>query len=50
VDAKILARLLRAGMICEVHIPSRAARQRKEVLRQRCFFVRQRTMFKGVGH
>jgi hypothetical protein len=28
-------------MICEVHIPSKAARQRKEVLRQRSFFVRQ---------
>jgi transposase len=50
VDAKILARLLRAGMICEVHIPSRAARQRKEVLRQRCFFVRQRTMLRNRIH
>ena len=48
VDAHILARLLHANMICEVHIPSKPARQRKEVLRQRCFFVRQRTR-KGVS-
>lgn len=50
VDALILARLLRAGMVCEVHIPSKTARQRKEVLRQRCFFVRQRTMIRNRIH
>jgi transposase len=50
VDAHILARLLRAGMICEVHIPSKAARQRKEVLRQRSFFVRQRTRVRNRIH
>lgn len=50
VDAHILARLLRAGMICEVHIPSKAARQRKEVLRQRSFFVRQRTSVRNRIH
>ena len=37
-------------MICEVHIPSKPARQRKEVLRQRCFFVRQRTMIRNRIH
>jgi len=50
IDAYILARLLRAGMICEVHIPSKAARQRKEVLRQRSFFVRHRTMVRNRIH
>jgi transposase len=50
IDAHILARLLHAGMICEVHIPSKPARQRKEVLRQRCFFVRQRTMIRNRIH
>ena len=44
VDSRILALLLRADMISRVHIPCKATRERKEVLRQRCFFVRQRTM------
>jgi transposase len=50
VDAKILALLLRAGLISAVHIPARATRERKEVLRQRCFFVRQRTMLRNRIH
>lgn len=50
IDARILAQLLRVGMICEVHIPAKETRQRKEVLRQRCFFVRQRTMLRNRIH
>ena len=50
VDAKILARLLRAGLVSPVHIPARETRERKEVLRQRCFFVRQRTMLRNRIH
>lgn len=50
VDARILAQLLRADLICCVHIPCKATRQRKEVLRQRCFFVRQRTMLRNRIH
>jgi transposase len=50
IDARILARLLRAGLISSVHIPCKATRQRKEVLRQRCFFVRQRTMLRNRIH
>jgi transposase len=50
VDAKILALLLRAGLVSSVHIPSRTTRERKEVLRQRCFFVRQRTMLRNRIH
>ena len=50
VDARILALLLRAELICAVHIPARETRQRKEVLRQRCFFVRQRTMLRNRIH
>jgi transposase len=50
VDAEILARLLRADLIASVHIPARPTRQRKEVLRQRCFFVRQRTMLRNRIH
>jgi transposase len=41
VDARILADLLRGGLVSSVHIPGRETRQIKEV-RQRCFFVRQR--------
>jgi transposase len=47
VDAHILAKLLRADLVSTVHIPAKETRQRKEVLRQRCFFVRQRTMVRN---
>jgi transposase len=50
IDAQILARLLRAELIAPVHIACRATRERKEVLRQRCFFVRQRTMLRNRIH
>ena len=39
VDAYMLAKFLRAELISTVHIPSKSMRQRREVLRQRCFFV-----------
>lgn len=50
IDARILALLLRAGLVSSVHIPCKETRQRKEVLRQRCFFVRQRTMLRNRIH
>ena len=50
VDAFILAQLLRVDFIPSVHIPAKATRERKEVLRQRCFFVRQRTMLRNRIH
>jgi transposase len=50
VDAFILAQLLRVNFIPAVHIPCKETRQRKEVLRQRCFFVRQRTMLRNRIH
>lgn len=50
VDAHILAQLLRANLVAEVHISSKETRERKEVLRQRCFFVRQRTMLRNRIH
>jgi hypothetical protein len=37
-------------MIYEVHIPSKAARQRKDVLHQRSFCVRQRTRVRNRIH
>lgn len=50
VDAFTLAQLLRGNLISSVHIGSRENRQRKEVLRQRAFFVRQRTMLRNRIH
>jgi transposase len=35
IDARILALLLRTGLVSSVHIPCKETRQRKEVLRQR---------------
>jgi transposase len=50
VDARILADLLRGRLIPSVHIVGRESRQIKEVLRQRCFFVRQRTILRNRIH
>ena len=50
VDARILADLLRANLIAKVHICGKATRELKEMLRQRCFFVRQRTMVRNRIH
>jgi transposase len=50
IDAYILAQLLRANLVAGVHISSKETRERKEVLRQRCFFVRQRTMLRNRIH
>jgi transposase len=50
IDARILALLLRAGLVSSVHIPCKETRQRKEVMRQRCFFVKQRTMLRNRIH
>ncbi len=41
-DARKLAQLLRGNFINSVHIPTRRTRQRKNVLRQRLFWVKQR--------
>jgi transposase len=50
VDARILADLLRGRLVSSVHIAGRETRQIKEVLCQRCFFVRQRTMLRNRIH
>jgi transposase len=50
VDARKLAHLLRANMLPSSHIPDRATRDRKEVLRQRMFWVRQRTRVRNRIH
>ena len=50
VDAGTLADLLRADLIPRAHIPSRETRELKEVIRQRLFLVRMRTMLKNRIH
>lgn len=50
VDARKLAQLLRANLLPASHIPDRATRVRKEVLRQRTFWVRERTKVRNRIH
>ena len=50
VDARKLAQLLRANLLPASHIPDRATRIRKEVLRQRTFWVRERTKVRNRIH
>jgi hypothetical protein len=45
--ARILADVSRGKLVPSVHIVGRESRQIKKVLRQRCFFVRQRTMLRN---
>lgn len=47
IDAKILADLLRADLIPEAYVPTQEAREAKNILRQRMFFVKVRTMVKN---
>ena len=49
-DARALARLVRADLVAQAHIPSPQTRRRKEVLRQRLFWVRVRTMVRNRVH
>jgi len=47
IDSRILTHLLRANLIPEVYIPPKTTRQAKNILRQRLFFIRLRTMIKN---
>lgn len=49
-DARKLAMLLRLGVIPACHVPDRAMRDRKEVLRQRAYWVRHRTGLRNRIH
>lgn len=50
VDARKLAHLLRVGLLPASHIPDRTTRLRKERLRQRTFWVRERTKVRNRVH
>lgn len=47
IDARKLAMLLRADLIPRAHIPCKETRLRKDVLRQRAFWVRERTRLRN---
>lgn len=50
IDARALAHLLRGDLIPQLHVPSPKNRCRKNVLRQRVFWVRRRTMIRNRVH
>ena len=50
VDARMLADLLRSGMIPECYIPSTGTRELRDLARRRHYFVSTRTMFKNKIH
>lgn len=50
IDARALANLLRGDLIPCLHVPSSRNRCRKNVLRQRVFWIRQRTMIRNRVH
>ena len=50
IDARTLAQLLRANLIPEVHVPTASVRHQKNILRQRCWFVKIKTMAKNRIH
>jgi len=49
-DAEALGTLLRGNLIARAHIPSRATRARKNLLRQRLYWARLRTMLRNRIH
>jgi len=50
IDAKILARLLRADMLFTCYVPAEEIRNRREFLRTRLMFVKQRTQIRNKIH
>lgn len=50
IDAKALATLLRGNFVATVHVPSREVRQRKNLIRQRLWLARVRTMIRNRIH
>jgi transposase len=50
VDARVLADLLRAGMIPEAYVPGKDVREVRDLVRRRRYMVRLRTMLKNKVH
>ncbi len=49
-DARGLAHLLRGNLVATARIPAKATRQRKNVLRRRLFWIRERTRVRNRAH
>lgn len=49
-DARILAKLLRADMICKAYLPCKAIRRKRAVIRERMSWVRMRTRIRNQVH
>jgi len=47
IDARTLAHLLRSNLIPEAYVPEKDTRKAKNILRQRMFFIKLRTMIKN---
>ena len=50
IDARILAQLLRANLIPEIYVPATDVRRQRNILRQRSWLVRLKTMVKNKIH
>jgi len=50
IDARTLAELLRANLIPEVYVPTKNIRSQKDIIRQRCWLVKLKTMLKNRIH
>lgn len=50
IDSYTLADLLRANLIPPVYVPTKEVRHQKDILRQRCWLVKLRTMIKNRIH
>jgi transposase len=50
IDSNALATLLRGNFIARAHIPAKAVRQRRDTLRQRLYWARQRTCIRNRVH
>src|SRR5215813_3622621 len=49
-DAQVLGTLSRGNLVARAHVPSRATRARKNLLRQRLYWARLRTMLRNRVH
>ena len=49
-DARILADLLRSGLVCQSYVPSKEFREKRSLIRHRISLVRNRTLLENKGH
>ena len=49
-DARILADLLRFGLVCQSYVPSKEFREKRSLIRHRISLVRNRTLLENKVH